>query len=246
MLTTIDLTPRHAARILEQAVRSRARLDIEPSAWSDGRTLKGTLWRREGNLLTVDLDQRHGADGGDDATMLHLIGAFCDIRTMLQNHAFVFSTCVLDVIEETSPAKLVIAVPESMQLTNRRRFERTNATVASQVRLWSDEESPATVGLLVNIGPEGLAAQFVGPGLADSVMIGDTVRVSFEIAGFEESYKLPSVVCTKALSSDKTILSVGVQFDRDSGDPRVDQSLRQLAAILSELMIDPNSTEEMQ
>lgn len=243
MLTTIDLTPRHAARILEQAVRCRSRLDLEPTAWNDGQTIRGTLWRREGNLLTVDLDQRNGRPEG---SMLHLIGAFCDIRTMLQGHAFVFSTCVLDVIEGTDPVKLIIAVPESMQLTNRRRFERTNATVASQVRLWIDEQSPATVGLLVNIGPEGLAAQFVGAGLADAVMVGDTVRVSFEVAGFEESYKLPSVVCTKSLSTDNTILSVGVQFNRDTGDLRVDQSLRQLQAILAELMTDPNSPEEMQ
>lgn len=240
MLTTIDLTPRHAARLLEQAVRSRVRLDIEPQSWPDGESLRGTLWRREGNLLYVDLDESKGKTEG---SLLNLIGAFAEIRTTLGGHVFLFSTCVLDVIEEAGPPRLVLAVPESLQVGNRRRYERTNATVASQVRIWTDKTSPASVGLLMNIGPEGLAAQFVGPGLGDGALVGDEVSVSFELAGFEESYRLPAVVCSKTMSSDKAILSIGLQFVKDTADPQAQQSLQQLAAILNELMSDFTAQE---
>lgn len=232
MLTTMDLTPRQATRLLEQATRSRVRLEIEPCTWSDGQVLRGTLWQRDGNLLTIDLDA-----GVEHGTLLTLIGAFCEVRATLGGHVFLMSTCVLDVVDNAGTPRLRLAVPESMQVTNRRRFERTNAVVASMARVWVAGLAEPFIGTLVNVSPDGAAAQFLSTELNDRVLVGDSVTVAFELAGFDDLYQLPALVCSKSLSGDESQITLGLQFIHGSTtDPVSTDALRRLRAVLRELL----------
>jgi hypothetical protein len=236
MQLAIDLTPRQAARVLEQALRAQAGLEIEPRNLPGDERFQGKLVGRDGELLSVELL------GGRCALPLSvLIGAFCEVRTALSGELYLFTSCVFDALQSSAPARLLMVVPELIQVANRRQFERTNATVASQVRLWTAGPQTPVVGLLANVSADGLACHLPGMALDEVLALGDELRVSFELAGFDETFELPAVLCSKTLTRDQQQLSLGMKFNARSDDPPAQRTLQRLRAALFQLMA--NSTD---
>jgi len=236
MIFALDLTPRQAARAIEQALRARVSLAIELRS-SSGEVLEGALAGREGHLLLVDL-----AAPGLSRPLLSLVGVCCDVWLQMQTQRYLFTSAVLDVAEQPGP-RLYLSTPEVVQLLNRRRFERTNATVASQVRIWPAGQATATFGLLKNISASGLACTLAGFDLDEVLLLGDCVRVQFELAGFDELFELPAAVCNKSLGRDSQELTVGLEFSVASGDEVSQHTLERLRASLCELMNDSLSSD---
>jgi hypothetical protein len=236
MELAIDLTPRQAARVLEQALRARADLEIEPRNLPGDEPLRGTLIGREGELLSVEL-----RDGKLAVPLGVLIGAFCEVRTVLSEELYLFTSCVFDALDDSIPGRVLMVIPEAVQVVNRRQFERTNATVASQVRLWLGGAQTPAVGLLANVSADGLACHLPSTDLDAMVSLGDRLRVSFELAGFDEVFELPAVVCNKALTRDQQQLSLGLKFDARTDDPLAQHALQRVRAALAQLMT--NSTD---
>lgn len=231
MQLAIDLTPRQAARVLEQALRAKAELELEPRNLPDGDPLHGKLLGREGELLAVQVHDPPSA-----VPLSVLIGAFCEVETVLSGELHRFSTCVLDVVEDPPPRRLLVVVPETIQVANRRQFERTNATVASQVRLWVGSQPGPAIGLLANVSADGLACNLPGTALDKDLALGDELRVHFELAGFDETFELPVVLCNKMLTQDKHQLSLGMNFNVRPECPTDRNTLERLRAALVELM----------
>ncbi len=231
MQLAIDLTPRQAARVLEQALRAQAELEIEPRNLPADESLRGKLLGRERELLAV-----HVHDGQLTVPLNVLIGAFCEMRMMLSGEMYTFTTCVLDVVDDPAPKRTLMLVPETIQLLNRRQFERTNATVASQVRVWVGSRTSPVVGLLANVSADGLACNLPGTALDAELALGDELRVSFELAGFDEIFELPAILCGKDLTSDQQQLSLGVNFNVRSDNPLGQHALQRLRTALFELM----------
>jgi c-di-GMP-binding flagellar brake protein YcgR len=233
MRLAIDLTPRQGARVLEQALRAKADFEIEPRNLPDDEPLHGQLLGREGDLLVVQMRDTPAA-----VPLSVLTGAFCDIRTILSGELYTFTTCVLDVTDEPAGQRALMVSPETIQVTNRRQFERTNATVASQVRLWMGSRIPPTVGLLANVSAGGLACNLPGTDLDSALALGDELQVSFELAGFDDVFELPVVLCSKTLSRDRQQLSLGMRFCVRPDDPAAQRALERVRAVLFELMVD--------
>ena len=231
MQLAIDLTPRQAARVLEQALRARADFEIEPRNLPEGEPLHGKLLGREGELLAVQV-----RDALVAVPLSVLIGAFCEVRTVLSGELYTFSTCVLDVVDDPPPRRLLLVIPETIQVTNRRQFERTSATVASQVRLWVGSQTAPAVGLLANVSADGLACNLPGTDLDTVLALGDELRVQFELAGFDGAFELSAVHCNKLLTRDKQQLSLGVKFNVRPDCPADRQALKRVRAALLELM----------
>jgi hypothetical protein len=231
MQLAIDLTPRQAARVVEQALRAQAALEIEPRNVPGDEPLQGKLVGREGELLSVQVR------GEKFALPLNVfVGAFCEVRTVLSGELYLFTTCVFDAVEDPVPPRLLMIVPETIQVANRRQFERTNATVASQVRLWTGAEPTPVVGLLANVSADGLACNLAGTTLDEALALGDELRVSFEVAGFDEIFELPMVLCNKTLTGDRQQLSLGLKFNVQADDPLARHALQRVRAALSQLM----------
>jgi hypothetical protein len=237
MQLAIDLTPRQAARVLEQALRASAELEIEPRNLPENEPLRGTLQRREGELLAVQMRDAPAA-----VPLSVLIGAFCEVRTVLSGELYTFSTCVLDVIDAPSLARLLMVVPEAIQVTNRRQFERTNATVASQVRLWVGSQPAPAMGLLANVSADGMACNLPGTALDKTLALGDELRVCFELAGFDGVFELPAVLCNKILTRDEQLLSLGLKFNVRPECPADQHTLERVRTALVELMA--NTTDK--
>ena len=238
MQLAIDLTPRQAARVIEQAVRARAELELEPRNLPDGDPLRGRLLGRDGELLSVQVDDRQMA-----LPLGALMGAFCEVRTQLSGELYLFTTCVLDVVDKPPPGRVLMVVPDTMQVMNRRQFERTNATVASRVRLWTNAQQVPSIGLLANVGADGLGCSLPGTALDQALALGDELRVSFELAGFDEIFELPATVCNKALTPDRQQLSLGLKFHVRPDDPVDRHALERVRAALWQLTTSFTNTD---
>ena len=238
MLLTIDLTPRQAARVLEQAVRAQADFEIEPRNLPEDEPLHGKLLGREGELLAVQACEEQL-----EIPLNILIGAFCEIRMELSGELYNFTTCVLDVVERPDSKKVLLVIPETIQVANRRQYERTNATVASQVRIWAGTQTAPSVGLLANVSAEGMGCNLPGTAMDEVLALGDSVRVSFELAGFDEVFDLPSVICNKSLLLDKQQLFLGMQFEVSPDNAAGLQALQRLRAALFELTVNTSDLD---
>lgn len=239
MVNNLELTRRQASRLLEHALRARAAADLEPRVMDDQTPLKVRFAAREGNMLVFELDTQCAAPAP-----LGIIGAFCEVRTMLEGEAFLFSTCVLDVVDSSAPPRIMLAVPSLIQVANRRRFERTSASVASAVRLIVDGQLIESVGLMSNISADGLGCSVAAEDFDDLLLLGDAIRVRFEIAGFDDEFEIGAAVCSKTLSKDRTNLALGLEFQVGEGDSAGAESLVNLRRVLLELMTDANRSED--
>jgi hypothetical protein len=248
MIHSLDLTPRQAGRAIEQALRNHARFVIEPRALEDGEILSGVLRQRqrerEHELLVVDLDTQqqtsHAAPVGDRC--LSLAGSYCEVRTMLSAQLFLFSTHIVDVDFTSTPARMRLAAPGSVQVVNRRRFERTATTVTSTVRIWPSAGPPLT-GQMENIGANGLAVNLPDMEADDRLLLGDEIRVQFDLAGASGRFEMSAIVCHKLLLAGRGQMQVGIEFAPRGQDVTEQQTLDRLRNVLFEMMIDLSGTE---
>lgn len=231
MNLNLELTTRQTNRVVEQALRAHASLEIEPRNLPAGDPLDGQLVGREGTLLAISIP-----NVCEDLPLNSLVGAFCEIRTILSDELYQFSTCVLDLVDNDSTPRILVATPEKLFVANRRQYERTNATVASQVRLWIPGQTGPTVGLLADVCADGLGCNLAGDGLDDVLALDDRLRATFEIAGFDETFELPVVLCNKNICPDTRQLTLGMRFAVESNDLVGQHALFRLRTALFELL----------
>lgn len=205
MLATIDLTRRQAERVLEQAVRTQARLEIECRA-REG-SLHGTLIGREAGVLAVALH-----DLGHNWPLLGLIGSFCDVHTILSGQLYLFSTCIVDAADDTSPQCLSLAPPDIVQVANRRKLDRVAPAEPVVAQLWPAGGEDPLQGQLTNLSSNGVGCRFPRQPAEDSLLIDDTVRLCFQLPGGGEVFDLPACVCFKWPLSGEEQLDVGLEF----------------------------------
>ncbi len=236
MIAALELTQRQVARVIREAIHNRARLEIETRIAENVTPLCGQITGQTGNRLRVQLEPSDVEISPD-----RWIGAFCDVRMTLSGALYLLTSCVLDVRSETGQAVLELATPANIQLCNRRRFERTSATIASRVYLWPAGAESPHLGLLHNIGPHGLACRFPGTQLDEHLLLGDPVRVGFELPGFDEAFELPATVCNKSARQQRNELLVGLEFTPADDDVVGQHTLARLQACLVELVSQQNS-----
>ncbi len=214
MLVTLDLTTRQATRALAQAVQTRTKLEIEPRPEGCAILLWGTLASREGDLLQVDLHQV-----ARDVSLSQLIGAMCDVRTILAGQLCLFSTVIVDASDAAVPHRLLLAVPETVQVANRRRYARKTPADPVPVRLRVAGQDQPFVLSLANIGPNGTACRARRAELDDALFIGDVVELEFALPWSSEIYRLPASVCGKMACADPEQMVVGLEFTCADHDP---------------------------
>ena len=148
MLLALDLTERQAARVLERALRTRAKLEIEPRPESQSALLWGTLIGNDHtHLLKVDLH-----DCGNDDRLTMLIGAHVDVRMLIDGELYLFSTFVVDAVDNAVPPRLSLATPELLQVANRRRVVRKTPNEPVPIRVVVPGAQQPFVAELANIG----------------------------------------------------------------------------------------------
>jgi hypothetical protein len=225
MLVTLDLSARQAQRVLGQALRTRATLEIEARPEVHNALLWGTLAARERDMLVVNLH-----DPCDAASLRTLIGAMCDVRMILSDDLCLMSTFVVDVGDETVPRQLMLAVPETVQVANRRRFARKAPIEPVMVRFLAPDAPSPQVATLTNIGPTGLACRMTSAEAGELLYIGDQVELEFVLPWSNEVYTLAAIVCNKNRCREEGHVIVGFEF----AAPESDAALLRLRVALSD------------
>jgi hypothetical protein len=226
MFYAFDLTQRQANRVLTQAQRSGARIEIEPRNWAEDEPISGGLKSVEPNVLAIDLDE-----DGRDLPLAALVGAFCDVSMVLSGQLFYFASCVLQVHCATPPYRVVLAAPTTIQVGNRRQFVRRALNQPSVVRLRPPGEPGEQTAELCNASGSGLACR-VGRELDDELFIGDPIRVRFQLPGLPELFDLDAIICNKTPTADRNGLIVGVKFDLESPDENQRRLMDRLRAFI--------------
>jgi hypothetical protein len=236
VLATIDLTERQAARVLEQAVRTRTRVEIE-ARLREG-VMCGTLAERHSHLLRVELH-----DQGRDWPLAGLVGAFCEVQTVLSGQLYLFSTCIVDAADNSVPQHLLLAVPEVVQVANRRRFDRKTTPEHVELQLWVAGSPQTFTGTLSSIGFGGLGCRLLRRELEELLLIDDEVRVRFRLPWVGAACELKATVCGKTRTGDGEHLDVGLEFRMSAPGEPARAGLEQLRAMLARAYADGTKPE---
>jgi c-di-GMP-binding flagellar brake protein YcgR len=204
----LDLTHRQAVRMLEQALRAQARVEIEPCG-SD-RTISGYFSGRERDLLRIDLH-----DHGRDWPLLPLAGAFCEVCVVLSGQMYRFSSCIVTAEDAGATQRLTLAAPTMIQVCNRRRYDRRAFAESPIIQVFTQQHRDPLIGTLTEIGLGGLACCL--PAAADEeLLIDDTVRLRVQLPGGREFFELSACVCLKNGLHKGEDITVGVEFCLDA------------------------------
>ncbi len=207
MLVALDLTERQAHRVLAQARQQRARMEIEPRPEHWTALLWGTVVDGDEHQMRVDVQGL-----GPDTDITPLLGATCDVRVMLSDQLYMFSTFIVDVRRDAAPHWLSLANPQIIQVANRRRVLRKAPTEPIPVRIVPPDSQQGQLGDLANIGAGGIGCRMNRKDVGELLLIGDKVQVEFVLPWTGELFTLPATVCTKSSGSDPEQLAVGFEF----------------------------------
>lgn len=207
MISSLDLTERQAARVLEQAVRLRAKLEIEPRPELHLDPLWGIVAGREQDLISVEL---LGARG--EAPIRSLMGCMCEARTILAGQLYIFETAIVDVSERTAPIRIALTAPAMIRVANRRRFGRRAPVDAVPVRMLPAGAAQPVVGALSDLSRTGLGVRVARAGADGLLLIGDQVDIEFSLPWSKTVYALAAAVCSKTACQGSDEMAIGLEF----------------------------------
>jgi len=218
----IELNPRQSQRVLEQAIRVKAPVLIEPRTLESMEGLKGTLQGGSAENLQVYFCEPSIPVGAFVPT------SYCDARLFVGDNRYLFTTSVLELDTRGQPACLTLARPETIQVLQRRKFWRATLRESSEVSLhWSSSSGEAeAVGALCNISPDGMACRLSRQD-ADAMFIGDPVRVRFALPFYDRTFDLTAVICNKTPGASSDSMLVGLQFVADEQGSQEIRALRE-------------------
>jgi len=222
----IDLSTRQSARTLEQAVRYRATVLIEPGLWPDADGLKGRLIALDAESLRAELTEPSVFRPS------HMVGSYCDVSLLLGQDRFLFSTHALDAKQAGERWSVSLARPEKLRVYQRRRFWRVKLAESARVRLRRDADNAGTeiVGWLCNISGEGMAC-LVEADAAERLHVGETIAASFALPDAGPPFDLHAVLCNKTPNAENEKMILGMQF-LPSASSRTTNAARRLSEFL--------------
>lgn len=230
----MELSPRHARRVLELGHRHGAPLEIALRTASGEASLRCRLEGESGELLNVCLGQFP-----PELLLSDVIGACADVRLLLHGESYVFSTHVLDLRQEQRRTWLTLARPFCVHVENRRRLERIKPSQPTNVNLRPEgPELPNVTGFLVDIAADGLGVQLPGAAAGEGLHVGDTVVITFSLPNAGPPFELSAEICGKRELDGGQQTLVGLEFSPRGTDAQQGQARERLAATLTDMMID--------
>lgn len=219
-----DLTERQASRALEQSVRTRASIWMDPPETSNALSFGAHVVGVDSQIITLSVPKDTVAQPE------HLIGRYFDAVLTVGTQQYLMTLNVLDAIASQDDTRVVVGRPKLVQVAQRRSHWRLEMPypVPVEVHWSSQDDNPKMVkGHLRDITIRG-AAVLVEPWSESYILIGETVRITLTFPGIDGRMTWPAVVCNKSHSEDLQQLLVGVQFDIDSSNAGMLESREQL------------------
>lgn len=207
MLVALELTPRQAVRLLAQAVQTRAKIEIDPRPEFLDTPLWGAVESRQQDLLVVQV-----LGAGNKIQLGSLTGAMCDVRSIIAGQLYMFASVIVEVSENTAPPRISLAVPDSVQVANRRRFARKSPTEPISVRITTTTTAQALSGEMTSVSRTGIGCRVPHQVADEQFFIGDEARVEFVLPWLQQVYSMPAITCNKNACQDHEHVVVGFEF----------------------------------
>ena len=247
MAYAIDLNARQSTRTLEQAVRHRAQILLQPRVRPEDDVIAcqtvaidtPAVWRTRRSCLVlvpedaivVDVQpfSPEASDAGPSPATADaykdLVGTYCDITLNLGESRYLFCADVVTVVDSPSargPVRIYVARPETLQVAQRRRFWRFGLAQSSRVELkWTnvDESVGEGIGWLCNVSGDGLACR-ADTRIADQMGIGEQLRIEFALTpGDPQRFALDGILCNKTPAGTEGTMILGFQFLPEQTQP---------------------------
>ena len=196
-----------AARALERAARSRAKIRIQLR----DRT---TQRRIDGHVVSAGLESIV-VNCGDKALDRTAKGAFCDVTLSIDEGLYIFASSIADLRRnDDGGVQLELTRPATLQLMQRRRFVRARLSTSTTVSI-----EPLTVGAfepfdasLLNLAEEGLAAK-TELALADRLIVDQPIRIRFRSDAATNEFHLRATLRRKTAAGGGGQVILGLTFD---------------------------------
>lgn len=205
----IDMNRTQSHRIIEHALRVRAEVSVWPCTQADERPVAGPLAGRTDAGLVIQATH--------DSAPLPLVSAYCEAGFRLDDARFMFSTHIIHVAQDENACRLEIALPDSIQVLQRRRYQRRelrgNATI--KIAPPNGAARGAIAAALLNIGPGGLACR-CDRASADRFGIDAPVRVSFALREGNMAFEFDAHIRGKTSGAEPEHLILAVAFAPNS------------------------------
>ncbi len=199
------LSPSQSRRLLDQAVKHRAEIHLEPRGWMSGESLHVMLLGSDGDLLLA----RNEAES--DQALETLVGMNVDGTTVLGQSLYLFESHVVDIDWSEPQALLLIAKPEVLQVTQRRRFQRMRLRAACPVHISAKRRRQDFTGQLLNLSPDGLACR-IREDDAQILRAGQRISVALHPKEADRGFEFEAVVSNKTPAGTPGHAILGVQF----------------------------------
>jgi len=228
MQFTFHLSPQQSSRVIQQAVRHRAEVVLEPRGWALDDTLETTLHACDAEVLVVEASDR------SEHPLEDLPGMHVDAQIVLGLTRYLCDTHVVDLDRPTGRrAQIVLARPRVLRVTQRRRFRRMMLRPSCRVRLQPIEAPTAepVAGELLNLSVDGLACR-VEQGAAQKVRIGDKMHVAFCPSEAERGFAFGGILRNKTYGASIGHVILGVEFLPEDQDEQARSNRERLREML--------------
>ncbi len=205
------LDARQTARLLELAIRRRARVALCPQGSDDAAPWCGTIVAAAPESLCIALPEDLPPPVVQDSTC-------CEATLHLGQDRYLFATNVMGVIDTDSPVRMEFARPEVLYVMERRRFCRMKTRPSCSVRITAAGVSGSEGGVLFNVGMGGLACR-IERETADRLELGQSVQVAFHLENDAREFRLAAVVRSKTPLDGQDRIILGMEFEFEKSDP---------------------------
>jgi hypothetical protein len=200
----IDLDVSTSGRLLEQAVRCRAAIDLVIHAPDLEDHLVGCVASVDRDALQISALSAPGDI---------LPSVYADGTMQLHGQEYLFSTSIINCERRAHDIVIDVVRPAMLQTWQRRRFMRASVADSTDVQIFPRDgagESVAT-GRVLNLSPGGLAMR-LDARQADQLTIESCLQLRFALRPGGEAFVLDAEVRTKTPGGSPGTIIVGVQF----------------------------------
>ncbi len=227
MRLTFDLGDAQSSRVIDQAIRHRSTVALEPRAWTDDGALSANIRGGDTRSLLVE-----SADG-TGPLLETLIGVHVDAQLTLGQTLYLFDTHVVDVRQDGDKVLLLLARPPILQVSQRRRFQRMTLKSPCTVQLnprGAGASEPVT-GQLLNLSADGMACR-LSQAAAQSTRVGEHLRATFHPPEAERGFEFDVVLTNKSKAGTKEHVLLGLQFHLKEADSAAQAERERLCELL--------------
>ncbi len=213
----IELRTTQSHRIIECACRESRAVRIAMKGRQDSDYLDGSLQAMADGQITI------GISRNIEENINALLNRYCEVTLVLDDGRYFFDSHIVGVRPNEEGCDLLIAVPHTVAVNQRRTQPRKAMAMSSTVQLSRscNGRLHTCQGQLFNLSSTGLALRVESVD-ADDVTVNSQWSVCFDLPGQNHMYKMDAIVIRKTPANGQAMI-VGIRFETDNEEAEIER-----------------------